>query len=133
VDFARLTYEHGVRVQFIEPGKPIQSAKSRVSMRGLREECLNEHVFVSTMCGSRSKSGASQYNWERLLIQTWATRVTAMSTSVPANRNEKRIHHPHLLLAVQAGGRRLLGLPFLIPIMAPLLKRGGQWHSAPGP
>jgi hypothetical protein len=56
-----------------------------------------------------------------------------MSTSVPANRNEKRIHHPHLLLAVQAGGRRLLGLPFLIPIMAPLLKRGGQWHSAPGP
>jgi hypothetical protein len=40
-------YEHGVRLQFIEPGKPIQNAHIESFNARLREECLNEHVFVS--------------------------------------------------------------------------------------
>ena len=40
-------YEHGVRLQFIEPGKPIQNAIIESFNSRLREECLNEHAFVS--------------------------------------------------------------------------------------
>ena len=40
-------YENGVKLQFIEPGKPIQNAFIESFNRRLREECLNEHVFVS--------------------------------------------------------------------------------------
>src|SRR5258708_31788989 len=43
----QLAYEHGVRLQFIEPGKPIQNAHIESFNARLREECLNEHVFVS--------------------------------------------------------------------------------------
>src|ERR1700682_4794887 len=34
-------YEHGVRLQFIEPGKPIQNAHIESFNARLREECLN--------------------------------------------------------------------------------------------
>jgi transposase InsO family protein len=40
-------YDNGVRLQFIEPGKPIQNAHIESFNARLREECLNEHVFVS--------------------------------------------------------------------------------------
>jgi len=40
-------YDHGVRLQFIEPGKPIQNAHIESFNARLREECLDEHVFVS--------------------------------------------------------------------------------------
>jgi putative transposase len=38
--------EHSVKLQFIEPGKPIQNAFIKSFNSRLREECLNEHVFV---------------------------------------------------------------------------------------
>lgn len=43
----RWTYECGVRIQVIEPGKPVQNAFIESFNGRLREECLNEHVFVS--------------------------------------------------------------------------------------
>src|SRR5258708_3888607 len=59
-------YEHGVRWQIIEPGKPIQNAYIESFNARLREECLNEHVFV-TLDDARSKIEAwrIQYNRER--------------------------------------------------------------------
>jgi hypothetical protein len=59
-------YEHGVRLQFIEPGKPIQNAYVESFNARLREECLNEHVFVS-LDDARSKieKWRIQYNQER--------------------------------------------------------------------
>jgi len=59
-------YEHGVRLQFIEPGKPIQNAHIESFNARLREECLNEHVFVS-LDDARSKieNWRIQYNRER--------------------------------------------------------------------
>ncbi len=59
-------YEHGVRLQFIEPGKPIQNAHIESFNARLREECLNEHVFV-TLADARSKieEWRIQYNRER--------------------------------------------------------------------
>ena len=47
-------YERGVKLQFIEPGKPIQNAFIESFNSRLREECLNEHVFVS-LDDARSK------------------------------------------------------------------------------
>lgn len=40
-------YEHGVKLQFIAPGKPIQNAYIESFNARLREECFNEHVFLS--------------------------------------------------------------------------------------
>jgi putative transposase len=40
-------YEHGVKLQFIAPDKPIQNAYIESFNARLREECFNEHVFLS--------------------------------------------------------------------------------------
>ena len=40
-------YAHGVRLQFIEPGRPVQNAYIESFNGRLREECLNGHVFTS--------------------------------------------------------------------------------------
>ena len=58
--------ENGVRLQFIEPGKPIQNAYIESFNARLREECLNEHVFVS-LDDARNKieKWRVEYNRER--------------------------------------------------------------------
>jgi hypothetical protein len=38
--------QYGVRLLFIEPGKRLQNARSRIQC-AIAQECLNEHVFVS--------------------------------------------------------------------------------------
>jgi len=60
-------YASGTRLQFIEPGKPIQNAHIESFNARLREECLNEHVFVS-LDDARLKieKWRIQYNRERL-------------------------------------------------------------------
>jgi putative transposase len=47
-------YEHGVKLQFIAPGKPIQNAYIERFNARLRDECFNEHVFLS-LDDARSK------------------------------------------------------------------------------
>ena len=42
----RWAYERGVRLHFIEPGKPIQNAFVESFQGRLRDECLNRHWFV---------------------------------------------------------------------------------------
>jgi hypothetical protein len=55
-----------VWLQFIEPGKPIQNAHIESSNAQLREECLNEHVFLP-LNDARIKieQWRIQYNRER--------------------------------------------------------------------
>jgi Integrase core domain len=55
-----------VKLQFIEPGKPIQNVFIESFNSRLREECLNEQVFVS-LDDARSKieRWRIQYNRER--------------------------------------------------------------------
>jgi putative transposase len=59
-------YERGVKLRFIELGKPIQNAFIESFNSRLREECLNEHVFVS-LDDARSKieKWRIEYNRER--------------------------------------------------------------------
>jgi len=40
-------YERGIRLRFIEPGKPIQNAVMESFNGRLRDECLNQHWFTS--------------------------------------------------------------------------------------
>jgi len=56
----------GVRLQFIEPGKPIRNALIESFNSRLREECLNEQVFV-TLDDARRKLEAwrRRYNCDR--------------------------------------------------------------------
>ena len=40
-------HEHAVTLHFIDPGKPIQNAHCESFHGRLRDECLNEHWFLS--------------------------------------------------------------------------------------
>lgn len=40
-------HEHGVKLDFIRPGKPVENAVIESFNRRLRDECLNAQVFVS--------------------------------------------------------------------------------------
>lgn len=40
-------YTHGIRLEFIEPGKPIQNAYVESFNGRMRDECLNEHWFIT--------------------------------------------------------------------------------------
>ena len=59
-------YDHQVRLQFIEPGKPIQNAFIESFNSRLREEGLNQHVFTS-LDDARTKieQWRIEYNRER--------------------------------------------------------------------
>ncbi len=47
-------YERGVQLRFIEPGKPVQNAYIESFNGRLRDECLNEHWFVSLPAARRT-------------------------------------------------------------------------------
>ena len=42
-------YAHDVRLEFIRPGKPVENAFIESFNGRLRDECLNAHVFASTV------------------------------------------------------------------------------------
>jgi len=52
-------YTRGVELVFIKPGKPQQNTSSKVSGK-LRDECLNEHWFVSV---ADARQTTAQYRW----------------------------------------------------------------------
>ena len=41
------TRQHGVSLQFIQPGKPVQNACIESFNAKFRDECLNEHWFLT--------------------------------------------------------------------------------------
>jgi putative transposase len=90
-------YRHGVRLQLIEPGKPIQNAFVESFNSRLREEGLNEQLFVSLDDARRKiEKWREQYNRERphsslgyLTPQAFAALTRsepAARTAWPANR-----------------------------------------------
>ena len=59
-------YERGVRLRFIEPGKPVQNAFIESFNGRLRDECLNEHWFLSLPHARRVVEGwRLDYNQNR--------------------------------------------------------------------
>jgi len=40
-------YQRGIRLEFIEPGKPVQNAYAESFNGRMRDECLNEHWFIN--------------------------------------------------------------------------------------
>lgn len=62
----RWAYEHGVKLHFIQPGKPTQNAFIESFNGKFRDECLNEHWFLD-LADARTKIEAwrREYNQER--------------------------------------------------------------------
>ena len=59
----RWAYEHGVQLNFIQPGKPTQNAYIESFNGKLRDECLNENWFVSLWdARQRIESWRRDYN-----------------------------------------------------------------------
>jgi putative transposase len=59
-------YEHQIRLNFIRPGKPVENAYVESFNGRFRDECLNEHWFL-TMAHARYmiESWRKEYNTER--------------------------------------------------------------------
>jgi putative transposase len=59
-------YKHGVQLAFIRPGKPVENAYVESFNGRFRDECLNEHWFV-TMAQARRviENWRIEYNEER--------------------------------------------------------------------
>ena len=59
-------YERGVRLRFIEPGKPVQNAYIESFNGRLRDECLNERWFLSLAHAQRiAEEWRQDYNQNR--------------------------------------------------------------------
>jgi putative transposase len=60
-------YRHGVQLDFIEPGKPVQNGYIESFNCRFRDECLNQHWFTS-LSQARSIIAAwrEEYNTQRL-------------------------------------------------------------------
>jgi putative transposase len=65
-DLDRWAFAHGVRLAFIEPGKPQQNGYQESFHARLRDECLNQHWFTS-LADAREKIEAWRvdYNTQR--------------------------------------------------------------------
>lgn len=59
-------YAHGVRLRFIDPGKPVQNCYIESFNGKFRDECLNEHWFVSVTDARRiTEAWRMDYNHVR--------------------------------------------------------------------
>ena len=78
----------GVRLSFIRPGKPVENAYIESFNGKFRDECLNEHWFV-TMAHARRviESWRIEYNTER----PHSSLGDRTPTEYAALANEKRI------------------------------------------
>ena len=62
----RWAYEHGVALQFIRPGKPVENAFCESFNGKLRDECLNANWFASLTDAQRAiETWRREYNEER--------------------------------------------------------------------
>ena len=53
-DVDQWAHQHGVTLQFIEPGKPVQNCFIESFNGRLRDECLNQHWFLSLADAQRT-------------------------------------------------------------------------------
>jgi hypothetical protein len=96
-------YDHGVRLQFIEPGKPIQNPHIESFNARLREECLNEHVFVSLDDARRKiEKWRIEYNRERPHLESRASDARG----VRGKESDELGHRAHRLASRPGAGRR---------------------------
>lgn len=59
-------YKHGVKLHFIQPGKPMQNGHVESFIGKLRDECLNEHWFIGLNDARRTVEAWRQdYNTQR--------------------------------------------------------------------
>lgn len=93
-------YEHGVRLAYIEPGKPQQNGYQESFQGKLRDECLNEHWFT-TLADAREKIEAWRvdYNTER--------PHSSLSYRTPQEFAAARLAPPPAPAAVQALGEAI--------------------------
>ena len=101
----RWAFDNHVQLQFIEPGKPIQNAFIESFNSRFREECLNEHVFVS-LDDARCKieQWRGRYNCEPTSFQPRLPIAPGVRFSPQIYK--ERARHTHCLASKRKAGRR---------------------------
>lgn len=94
---AQWAEEHGVKLEFIQPGKPVQNCFIESFNGRFRDECLNENWFVSLADAPRIiAKWKGQYNGEREhgslggltpteFARRWADRQLPLSANTPSS------------------------------------------------
>lgn len=113
------TYQHGVTLGFIRPGRPVDKTHIESFNGKFPAECLNEHWFVSRLaCRSRSKCAAGTTTpsdrtvrwttrrrrllptfrrWRRLALTTATTQT---DSHYPCSRSKGQVHQSRPMAAV---------------------------------
>jgi putative transposase len=151
--------EHGVKLEFIQPGKPVQNCFVESFNGRLRDECLNENWFISLDDARRIIARwKDEYNDVREhgslggltpseFAQQWSPRVATPSSILPL-KGEEEGPTPFvgtlLVMAAQGSWRwplagmvaysTVFAIPFFILALAPQLvsklPRSGNWMNA---
>src|SRR5438034_6652953 len=112
-------YERGVKLHFIQPGKPIQNAFIESFNGKMRDECLNEHWFRTLSEARHHRSlekGLQRGSAPQLTGQPDPTRVHSARGDSPvaygslraaAERRTKARDGPgtHIMIGTENGGR----------------------------
>ena len=90
-------YEAGVRLNFIRPGKPVENAYIESFNGRFRDECLNEHWFL-TMAHARRviEQWRIEYNTERphSSLNNMTPEQFGKCTLLGAGREDLLWNHP---------------------------------------
>lgn len=98
----RWAHEHGVQLDFIRPGRPTDNGHIESFNGRLREECLNQNVFVSLADARRTVEVWRQdYNRHRPHSALAGLSPEQFRASYPGNIKEQAV--TNLSLGYQAG------------------------------
>jgi hypothetical protein len=89
-------YQHGVQLDFIRPGRPVENSYIESFNGRLRDECLNVEVFFTIAVREKLERWRKDYNQVRphsalddqspqTFAATWEQRSARASTTSPAN------------------------------------------------
>ena len=87
-------YSRGVDRHFIEPGKPNQNAYVESFNGRLRDECLNEHWFMSLRQARETSRRGGWITMPSARTAPWATSRPRSSSSLPLTGQLPRSSHP---------------------------------------
>ena len=89
-DLDQWAHQHGVTLQFIEPGKPVQNCFIESFNGRLRDECLNESWFVSLADAQRVKRHQELTPWRHQELTPCGDGVVLPSRCLDAVRSPAR-------------------------------------------
>ncbi len=104
-------YERGVKLQFIQPGKPVQNAYVESFNGKFRDECLNENWFISLQdARDQIETWRQDYNQSRphsslgnMTPEEYAMSVSGLREATPPSGQKQMDEHVNEVVQLPVG------------------------------